>query len=401
MKKILAFAVLAVLVGFTTACEKEVLEPTQMENNWAQKIDFSNSYVKQLYEQTGVAILTEYNDTTDVFYQGSDFGVINSVTLTHLSAANKDKAIEWLKTNIMDCFSTECIKKYFPRRIFLCNTLIAQAAPGHIGPWMREMRYSNNLWGVQGSQHAMAFAQGFMVCINDVLFNTDTQVDYQKQFRNDIMSLLCFELFMKNDWVEGIRDNIDLFPEDLTELYGCRIQDTESNNPLGGNKYVTKKGMWRIWYGASHKDPRKGDEVSKNDYNRVSLEGYFQFGFPDTGINDNKAYGGAFSWPTGTPTTYKSTNYDGYTSGLPAKEYQCDGFLSISNTQGTAPNGPLRDSRNLIGALVDLNDLKLTVYGEFLIHRLWAMSEYMKELGVDFKKFNPVVDTMYQMHAQN
>ena len=81
MKKIFVFAALAAFIGiFAASCEKaEVLEPTQIEKDWTKGIDLSNPYVKQVFEQTGVAILTEFNDTTDVFYQGSDIGVIKTV----------------------------------------------------------------------------------------------------------------------------------------------------------------------------------------------------------------------------------------------------------------------------------------------------------------------------------
>lgn len=396
MKKIFVLAILASLVGFAASCQKEeVLSPTNIEKDWTNGIDLSNSYVKQIFEQTGVAILTEFNDTTDVFYQGSDYGVIKSVNLTHLTGSEKDLAIQWLKENILDNFSTECIKKYFPRRIFLTKTIVLSSEPGYVGPWIHEMRYTQNLWSANGTQHAFPFAQGFAVSVNtDVLFNDQTQIDYQKKFRNDIMSLLCFELFMKNDWIDGIKDNEDIFPEDVTMLYGCRVLDTESTNSLGGNKYVTAQGMYHKWYRYNAKDPRYGDPITKLDYRRMTLEGYFEFGFPDTGTNCNVEYGGEFRWPTGTPTTEVSTYND---AGV-RYTYETDGFVTVDSYHCSAPNGPLRDSRNLIGALVDLNDVKLTVYGEFLIHRLWAMNEYMKEIGVDFKKFNPVIETMYQMH---
>ena len=398
MKKIFVFAALATVIGlFAASCEKvEVLEPTNIEKDWTKNIDLSNAYVKEIFEQTGVAILTEFDDTLDVFYQGADYGVIKTVNITHLSGSEKDKAIGWLKENILDCFSKECIKKYFPKRIFLTKTIVVSAEPGYIGPWLHEMRYTQNLWSVNGTQHAFPFAQGFAVSVNtDVLFNDQSQVDYQKKFRNDIMSLLCFELFMNNDWIQGVENNEDVFPEDVTMLYGAKPLDTETSNSLdSGNKYVTAKGMYHIWYGFNAKHSRYGDPLTKLDWTKMSLEGYFEFGFPDTGTNSNVEYGGVFKWPTGTPQSYTSTNND----AVERLTFECDGDVDISNTHCTAPNGKLRDSRNLIGALVDLNDLKLTLYGEFLIHRLWGMSEYMKEIGVDFKKFNPVVNSMYQMH---
>ena len=401
MKKIFVFAAMAAFIGiFAASCEKaEVLEPTQIEKDWTKGIDLSNPYVKQVFEQTGVAILTEFNDTTDVFYQGSDIGVIKTVDITHLTGAEKDKAIEWFKTNIMDCFSMECIKKYFPRRIFLTKTIVVSSEPGGIGPWLHEMRYTQNLWSVNGTQHAFPFTQGFAVSVNtDVLFNEQTQIDYAKKFRNDIMSLLCFELFMKNDWLNEIQNNEDIFPEDVTMLYGARVLDTEATNSLDSpNKYVTAKGMYHIWYGYNAKHSRYGDPITKVDYRRMTLEGYFEFGFPDTGTNCNVEYGGEFRWPTGNPTTEISTYNDAGTR----VEYTCDGFVNIENYHCQAPNGPYRDSRNLIGALVDLNSVKLTVYGEFLIHRLWAMSEALKDIGVDFKKFNPAVTEMYQIHDAN
>lgn len=401
MKKIFLFIILAAILGVAVSCEKEeLLTPTNIEKDWAQNIDLSNAYVKEIYEQTGVAILTEFNDTTDVFYQGADYGVIKTVNITHLTGSEKDKAIGWLKTNILDCFSKDCIKKYFPRRIFLTKTIVLSAEPGYIGPWIHEMRYTQNLWSANGTQHAFPFAQGFAVSVNtDVLFNEESQIDYNKKFRNDIMSLLCFELFMKNDWIEGIEGNDDIFPEDITMLYGASMLDYENNNPLASNtKYVTKKGMYRIWYGYNAKDSRFGDWITKQDWSKMSLEGYFEFGFPDTGTNDNGEYGGIFKWPTGTPVHVVSTNND---AGQRV-EFDCDGYVAVNSySNGSAPKGPLRDSRNLIGALIDLNDVKLTVYGEFLIHRLWAMNEYMKEVGVDFKKFNPVVNTLYQMHDEN
>ena len=403
MKKILSFAILAAVIFFTGSCNKEdVLEPTNIEKDWAKNIDLSNAYVKQLYEETGVAILTEYDDTLDVFYQGSDYGVVNGVALTHIESEKKDKAIEWLKTNILDCFSTDCIKTYFPRRIFLCNTLkISGSAPGNVGSWIMELKYANNLWGASGSQHIFPFEQGTAIVVNvDELYNTETQIDYNKQYRTDIMTLLCHELFMKNDWLKGIESNLDIFPDDVTMLYGCNVLDTESTNSLNSSqKYVTAKGMYRLWYGCNAKDSRYGDPITKYDYTKMSLEGYFEFGFPDNGQSDNQAYGvGYFRWPTGTPYTWTSTYYDDYATTKEKLTLSSDGYITISYNESKAPNGSYRDARNLIFALIDLNSTKLSVYGEFLISRLYAMSEYLKGYGIDFQKFNSSVSDMYDMH---
>ena len=67
MKKIFVFAALAAVIGiFAASCEKaEVLEPTKIEKDWTKGIDLSNSYVKDIFEKTGVAILTEFDDTLD------------------------------------------------------------------------------------------------------------------------------------------------------------------------------------------------------------------------------------------------------------------------------------------------------------------------------------------------
>mgnify|MGYP007101917666 CR=1 FL=1 len=405
MKKIFALAAVAAIVGFAASCQKEeALTPTNIEKEWAKNIDLSNSYVKQLFEQTGVAILTEYDDTLDVFYQGADYGVITSTDLTHIAAADKDKAIEWLKTNVLDCFSTDCIKTYFPRRLFLCNTLRMSSEPGFTGTWVHELRWTNNFWSVNGAQHAFPFAQGMAVCINvETLFNPNTQIDYNKQYRSDIMNLIVDELFMKNDWMDEIRSSEDIFPEDVTMLYGLNVLDQRTYNSMDQTYYISQKGMYRTWYGISPKHPRFGDPVTMYDWTKMSLEGYFEFGFPDNGMNGANANGGGdFVWPTGTPKTYTSTyNDDGV-----SKSFECDGYAQISNASQSgnnlkAPAGYYQDARNLIGALCDLNEVKLSVYGEFLINRLWAMSEFLRtEHGIDFRKFNPAVVTMYEMHEE-
>lgn len=405
MKKIFVFAILASLLGFFAAsCEKaEVLVPTNIEKDWTKGIDLSNSYVKQIFEQTGVAILTEYDDTLDVFYQGADYGLLKGVDITHIGAADKDRAIQWLKENILDCFSTECIKKYFPRRIFLCNTLRLGSEPGFTGTYMHELRWSNNYWGLEGAQHAYAFKQGMAICVNvETLFNPDTQIDYNKQYREDIMHIICCHLFMENDWMEPIKTSEDILPEDVTELYGLNVLDTRQTNSMDGTYHVTAKGMYRTWYNFSPKDSRYGDPITKLDWRYMTLTGYFEFGFPDNGMN-NGCYTSYFSWPTGTPKSITST----YNDDGERVTYEADGYCQISNTSQNgnnlkAPEGSYQDVRNLIGALADLNDVKLTVYGEFLIHRLYSLSEYLRtEYGIDFRKFSPSVVKMYQMHDEN
>jgi len=378
MKKILVFALAAFMIGFATSCAEDVLEPTNIEKDWAKDIDLSNSYVKDIYEQTGVAILTEFNDTLDVLYQGSDEGVLSNVSITHLSADQKDAAIKWLKENILDCFSTDCIKTYFPRRIFLCQKLVVDDTPGNVGGWVEEVRYTNNLWGSTGVQHAFPFAQGLAISVNtEFLLNEETAVDYATQFRVDIMTIICHELFMNNSWLDGIQNNTDIFPDDVTELYNryAHVKNTYDYKTDGsGVKYLTddKLSMWNLWYGCAADDPKRGDPVTIADSKKMSLEGYFQFGFPDHGQNNNQGYGQtAFNWVAGTLTF--GTYYD------------------------RAPDTIQRDARNLISALCDLQDYKLPYYGEFIIQRLYIMSEYFKEYGVDFKKFNPVVSTMYEM----
>lgn len=408
MKKIFVFAALAAAIGiFSVSCDKaEILEPTHIEKDWTKAIDLSNTYVKQLFEQTGVAILTEYDDTLDVFYQGADYGLLQGVELTHIAAANKDRAIEWLKTNVFDCFSTECIKNYFPRRIFLCNTLRMGSEPGFTGTWIHELRWTNNYWSISGAQHAFPFAQGLAICINDAIFNPDTQVDYNTQYREDIMTLIVDELFMKNDWLQGIKNSEDIFPEDVTALYGLNVYDARST-AADGSKYVSAKGWYQLWYGFSPKHSRYGDPVMRYDWSKMSLEGYFEFGFPDNGVNGANAYGGGyFRWPTGTPQTISSTYYDDYATTKQPVTFQCDGYAQVSNSSQTgnnlkAPSGQYQDARNLISALSNLNDVKLTVYGDFLIHRLWSISEYLREYGIDYRKFNPSVTHMYEMHDAN
>ena len=412
MKKIFVFAALAAVLGFfVSSCEKvEVLEPTHIEKDWTKGIDLSNSYVKQIFEQTGVAILTEYDDTLDVFYQGADYGVINGIQLTHIAPADKDKAIEWLKTNILDCFSTECIKNYFPKRIFLCDRLVISSSPSFTPTYIHELRWSNNYWStLEGVQHAFPFAQGWAICVNvETLLNPNTQVDYNKQYREDIMHILCCEMFMSNDWLQEIKNSEDLFPEDLTKLYGLNVLDTRNSTDAAGNYYATAAGMYRTWYKKSPKDPRYGDPITRYDWTKMTLEGYFQFGFPDNGVNGANSYGGGyFSWPTGTPKTIKSQYHDDYATTHEMAEFQCDGYASISNSGQNgnnlrAPSGYYQDARNLIAALTDLNEVKLSVYGEFLIHRLWSMSEFLRtEHGIDFRKYDENVVKMYQMHDAN
>ena len=403
MKKIFVFAILAAVIGFFSAsCEKaEVLEPTNIEKDWTKNIDLSNPYVKEIFEQTGVAILTEFDDTLDVFYQGADYGVLKGVTLTHVAPADKDKAIEWLKTNILDCFSKECMKKYFPRRIFLCNTLLLGSEPGFMGTYMCELRWTNNYWGLEGNQHAFAFKQGMAICVNvETLYNPDTQIDYNKQYREDIMHIICSELFMQHNWMAGIKDSEDIFPETVTSLYALPVLDYRQVNSLDGQYHVTTKGMYRTRWGVSAKDSRRGDPVTKIDWRYMSLEGYFEFGFPDNGLN-NGCYSSRFSWgPPSSPIT-STYNDDGERI-----TYTPDNYCIISDTsQGAnytmSPEGSYVDARNLICALTDLNETKLSVYGEFLIHRLWSMSEYLRGYGIDFRKFDPDVVTMYQMHDEN
>ena len=412
MKKIFVFAALAAVIGiFAASCEKaEVLEPTKIEKDWTKGIDLSNSYVKDIFEKTGVAILTEFDDTLDVFYQGADYGVIEGVEITHIAPADKDKAIQWLKTNILDCFSTECMKKYFPRKIFLCDRLIIGSSPSFTPTYIHELRWSNNYWStLEGVQHAFPFAQGWAICVNvETLFNPDTQVDYNKQYREDIMHVLCCEMLMSNDWVKDLKNNDDIFPEVVTQMYGLNALDSRTNNNNDpGTYYVSAKGMYRLLHNASPKDPKKGDPLTKLDWTKMTLEGYFEFGFPDNGVNSANAYGGGyFRWPTGTPQSYTSTYYDDYATGGRIT-YECDGYAQISNSSQTgnnlrAPSGRYQDARNLIAALTDLNEVKLSVYGELVIHRLWAMSEFLRtEHGIDFRKYDENVVKMYQMHDAN
>lgn len=397
MKKIFAFAVLAALICSAVSCNKENLEPTNIEKDWAQNIDLSNSYVKQLYEQTGVAILTEFDDTTDVYYQGSDYGVATGFEIKHLESQNKAAAIQWLKENILDCFSTECIKTYFPRRIFLVKQIDAPGSnPAFVGAYIQELKYVNNLWSATGAQHAFPFAQGMVISVNtDELLNPDTKIDYKTQYRVDQMTVICDELFMNNNWLEGIRNDEDIFPEKLTNLYGCYVQEGKNNDVTG-----TTTGMWKSWFGCDVTDPERGDEIAMKDNTRMTLQGYFQFGFPDNGQSDNQAYGSlAYRWNTGTPATWTSKNYADYDIKKETLTLTYDGYASLSSTYGLrAPRGIYRDARNLICALADLRSNKLEVYGDFLIQRLWTMSEYLRSYGIDFRKFNDAINEMYAMH---
>lgn len=392
---------MAFMIGFTASCSKETLEPTNMEKDWAKNIDLSNSYVKDLYEKTGVAILTDFNDTLDVYYQGADEGVLTMANITHLTPEKKDAAIKWFKENILDCFSTECIRNYFPRRIFLCDKLTVDDTPGSVGGWVEEVRYTNNLWGTTGVQHAYPFAQGLAVNISvDYLLNEETAVDYATAFRVDIMTIICDELFMKNNWLAGIENNTDLFPDDVTELYNRYIIDRTSKDKAGSD-YVPdeelKLGAWTMWHGKTATDKNVGDPVTYCDKSKMSLEGFFQFGFPDHGHNYNIGYGQTnFHWPTGTPQTFTSNN----NADKENRTYTTDGYVSFSTYTERIPDCIDRDARNLILALIDLQDPKLQVYGEFLIDRLYIMSEYLKGYGIDFQKFNPSVVKMYQMHEE-
>lgn len=401
MKKIFVFAFAAFMIGFAASCSKEVLEPTNMEKDWAKNIDLSNSYVKDLYEKTGVAILTEFDDTTDVFYQGAEYGITTMGEITHVAPEQKDAAIKWLKENILDCFSYDCIRKYFPRRIFVCANLKMFDTPDFSGGWINELRYTNNLWDANGVQHAYPYAQGFAVNVNmDVLGNTETTVDYNHQYRVDIMNLLCDELFENNNWMDVMEFDPELFPEDVTMLYGHGLLDkTYSGTDANGDYYVKEgdEGCWNMWYGGwPATDVDMGDPITMCDKSRMSLEGYFQFGFPDDGQYGNMATTyGVFHWPTGTETTYSSKN----NPDKETREYSCDGYVSLGYYTNVA-DSKHRDARNLISALCDLQDVKLTVYGDFLIDRLCIFSDYMKDFGVDFKKFSPSVVKMYQMHEE-
>ncbi len=411
MKKIYVFALLATMIGFAASCNKEeALKPTNIEKDWTANMTLSNSYAKQLFDQTGVAILTDFDDTLDVFYQGADYGLLEGIELTHIASADQDRAIQWFKENILDCFSTDCIKKYFPRRIFLCNTLIIGSSPSFTPTYLHEVRWANNYWAtLEGVQHAFPFKQGMAVCINvETLFNPDTQIDYNKQYREDIMHIFCCDLFMENDWLQEIKYNEDIFPDDVTALYGLNALDKRTYNSVDGTYYVSEEGMYSICFGYSPKHSRYGDPLTKVDWTKMTLENYFSFGFPDNGMNGANSYGGGyFKWPTGTPTTYTSTYHDEYATTREKITYECDGYAQISNSSQSgnnlkAPSGQYQDARCLIAALTDLNEVKLSVYGDFLIHRLWAMSEFLRnEHGIDFRKFDPDVVTMYQMHDEN
>ena len=405
-KKISILAILATVIGLAASCSKENLEPTLIEKDWSKSIDLSNSYVKQLFEQTGVAILTEYDDTLDVMYQGADYGVIQGIEITHIKAEQKAQAIEWLKTNILDCFSTECIKKYFPRKIFLCDRLVIGQSPSFTPAYMHEVRWASNNWStLEGIQHAFPFAQGMAICVTvDVLFNPDSQVDYNTQFRQDIMHILCCELFMSHNWLDAIRNDDDLFPDDVTSLYGLNVLDGRTYNSVDQTYYNSAKGMYRLKFGYSAKDSRYGDPITKCDWTKMTLQNYFKFGFPDNPTNSlPNAYNGAdIVWPTGTTKTASSRYND---EGV-SKTYEYDGYVTIASSNQLAgssypcgPYGMYQDARFLIAALTSVNETKLSVYGDLVIHRLWSMSEYLRtEYGIDFRKFDPNVNTLYQMH---
>ena len=137
------------------------------------------------------------------------------------------------------------------------------------------------------------------------------------------------------------------------------------------------------------------------DWTKMSLQGYFEFGFPDNPVNSANSYGnGYFSWPTGTTKTGSSKyNDDGVT-----KTYEYDGYVTIASSSQSgnyakAPSGIYQDARFLVAALTALTEKKLSVYGDLVIHRLWSMSEFLRtQYGIDFRKFDPDVNTLYQMH---
>ena len=152
-----------------------------------------------------------------------------------------------------------------------------------------------------------------------------------------------------------------------------------------------------MWYGKTATDPKVGDPVTICDKSKMSLEGFFQFGFPESGHNYNIGYGStAFHWPTGTPQEYTSNN----NADKEYRTYTTDGYVSFSTYTERAPDCMDRDARNLILALIDLQDNKIECYGEFLRDRLYIMSEYLKGYGIDFQKFNPSVVKMYKMHEE-
>ncbi|MCF0173486.1 MAG: hypothetical protein HUJ91_07165 [Bacteroidales bacterium] len=404
MKHLSKYIILAAATLFASACSEETLTPSGLDTDPSAKFNITNPIAKSLYDNTGVAVLSDYDIEKDVLYLGADYGKDKTTTISLLDNQDDiDFAIDWLNKKLFPVFSTEMLKTKFPRRVYLAKELTSvMGYATTLGNWLMLLRWTNNYWGINGIQHALPFPQGLVVNVNPVYLRAEDSSTYDMQFSEDILSIAIIYILMEYDLIDPCLNNSKIMIDEMTaKMYGGIYPlNTYRDQTLPGSshsyKAMTAMGMGEIFDGYSASDTKYGDSEVCNclDTTKIHLKYYFRYGFVDE-PDRNGIYTSHFYFPKedGSLYTWSSTKYPGYTSAKGAITCQTDCYTTSLGTCRT-PTDIHEDVWNMVQALVHLNEIRWDTYGERIQQRLTGLHEYLRSLGIDIGKYNPYVDRL-------
>ena len=211
----------AAALSLSAACTKEeTLSPSGKDKDSSADLKITSPIAQQIYKNTGVAIISDFDPTNDVLYLGADYGVDKTTTITLLeNQEDATVAIEWLNRKVLAAFDDKAMKNLFPKRVFLAGNVVSSMGYATtLGGWYIHVRWTNNLWGISGAQHALSYPQGLLVNVNPTYLRAEKPAaDYDMQFGEDILSIAIISILMDNDLIAPCLKNDMLMVDSKTE----------------------------------------------------------------------------------------------------------------------------------------------------------------------------------------
>jgi len=345
MKKYLSIslAFLFLLAG----CEKdEKIIPTNFESNWHERLDMTNPTVKQMYDECGVGLLTDFEIITDLrFSVTSYWGVLRADKFERKSAI--DSAYVFLQESFLKYFTNkQFIRDYFPRRILLSSELFLD----HISSTTMQSPYGTHLdesdeavGGVRsaarGSLHSIfndaSFA--FSAKLQTIYFS---QANYHN-YVSDNMYIFLTALMERNKLYDKF--GLEYHLPSMEYYYGKPLT---ADPELASTGYI--QGIW------------------EEEGNPTRTPSTTRFWFWNKGFVSNKKWN-PVNATTGDIQLWSTVAVNNW---FPSKE---------------------RDVRTMFNQFIFLTQETWDDYPEIIKGRFAAMMAKFDEWGIDMRSFNPVI----------
>ena len=342
MKKYILTGLAAVLL--LAGCEKEEkLTPSNMEVDWHQYLDMSNPVVKQFYDECGVGLLTNFDDSRNLLHQITTYW--DQAFLEKLEIQDIENAFEFLQKSLLSYFTNkQFIKDNFPRTILLAGDVLLGRVHNQNHYYNPIIEESNAAVGVPAANsiHSIFNAVAFAFACKMETINY-SEANYNNYARDNMYIFLSC-LFERNNLYDELGADFHL-PE-MKYYYGkCLSCDASVNNN-------NTPGIWQ-------------EEGNQTSVINTSKYWYWNKGF----VSTNRLV------PVQTGASLLDQIYlrsaAGITYWFPEKN---------------------RETRTILNQMIFVTEEVYDSYPDIIKGRFAAIMAKFDEWGIDIRRFNPTME---------